>query len=128
MKLLLDSHTFLWLSSMPQNLSSQALIACSDPNNQLYLSLASIWEMQIKWQLGKLQLPDTLPNIVHKMQVGSAILLLSLRLDHIWNLSQLPLHHRDPFDRIMIAQAISHNFTLVSRDPWMKAYPVKLLW
>ena len=127
MRLLLDLHIFLWLVDQPHRLSSTAIAALQDSNNQRYLSIASVWELQIKVNTGKLELPSPVQQFVTEQRVLNNIHSLPLLEQHIWGLATLPLHHRDPFDRILIAQAIDEDFTIVTVDQWFAAYPVKLL-
>ena len=128
MKLLLDTHTFIWWDSDPAKLSKNAMSSCQNPENTLILSVVSIWEMQIKLQLGKLQLNQPLPEIIDSQQKQNNIQFLSVTLDHVLALDNLPFHHKDPFDRLLIAQAIVENAVLVSVDSKFTNYPVQLIW
>ena len=103
MNLLFDTHIFIWWDSAPARLSSQVLGLCQDPAHRLWLSVASVWEMQIKYQLGKLQLQQALAAIVARQQQVNRITLLPVDLVHVLALEQLPVHHKDPFDRMLIA-------------------------
>src|ERR1700710_2347815 len=105
MKYLLDTHTFIWLDSTPDYLSPNVALICKNPANILYVSLASIWEMQIKISAGKLQLPKPLQEIIQWQQQNNLVQVLPVALQHIFTLESLPQYHRDPFDRILIAQA-----------------------
>jgi PIN domain nuclease of toxin-antitoxin system len=128
MKLLLDSHTFIWWSSEPEKLSPSARAHCEDSNNTLLLSVASVWEMQIKLQLGKLQLLAPLQTLIENQQRNNGLQILGIAIEHAFALDALPLHHKDPFDRMLIAQANAEELFVVSKDEIFKAYPVKLLW
>ena len=128
MNLLLDTHVFLWLNDTPEKLSPAALAACQDENNTLYLSLVSAWEIQIKQQLGKLELSESLHTLVSTQQQENGLQLLPIELAHIEALSQLPSAHRDPFDRLLIAQSIQQHMQIVSADQVFTHYPVKLIW
>ena len=128
MKLLLDTHTFIWWDSEPNKLSSAALKASQDPANTLILSVVSVWEMQIKSQLGKLSLNVPLSEIIKGQQQSNNIEILSVTLEHVLELHNLPHHHGDPFDRLLIAQANVEEALLVSGDSAFSKYPVKLLW
>jgi PIN domain nuclease of toxin-antitoxin system len=128
MKLLLDTNVFIWLNDAPHRLREQVMIVVANPDNDLFLSLTSIWEMQIKIQLGKLQLNDPLPDILRTQQVDNNLQILTINLGHIWALENLPYHHRDPFDRLLIAQAQTEGMTLVSADGILDLYDVDLLW
>lgn len=128
MNLLLDTHVFLWLNDTPEKLSSTALAACQDENNTLFLSLASAWEIQIKQQLGKLELRESLQTLISTQQQQNGLQLLPIELAHIEALSQLPTVHRDPFDRLLIAQSIQQHMHIVSADQVFTGYPVNLIW
>ncbi len=128
MKLLFDSHTFVWWIQSPALISPAALAACSDPANQILLSVASVWELQIKVQIGKLQF---LPSIAHHVQIEQQrnfLQLLNITADHVFALNSLPLHHRDPFDRMLVAQAVTASAAIVSKDPYVARYGVSTIW
>jgi PIN domain nuclease of toxin-antitoxin system len=127
-KLLLDTHTFIWWDSAPSDLSATALALCSDAGNQLVLSVASLWEIQIKRQLGKLNLRMPLGEIVAHQQETNGVTLLAIGQAHVLALDQLPAHHRDPFDRMLVAQALVEGATLVSADSVLKSYPIQVQW
>jgi len=128
MNLLLDTHVFLWLNDTPEKLSSAALAACQDENNTLFLSLVSAWEIQIKQQLGKLELSENLQTLISTQQQQNGLQLLPIELAHIEELANLPSSHRDPFDRLLIAQTIKQQMHIVSADQVFTEYPVKLIW
>lgn len=128
MNILIDTHTFLWMVGEPHKLSPTARAAIQEPRNVLYLSTASIREMQLKLQLGKLSLPGPLPVIVQEQQQVNGVRPLLIELPHIYALGTLPHHHKDPFDRMLIAQANTEQLTLVSADSAFTAYNVPLLW
>jgi PIN domain nuclease of toxin-antitoxin system len=128
MKLLLDTNVFIWLNDAPHRVRDRVMTVIANPDNDLFLSLTSIWEMQIKIQLGKLELRDSLPDILKTQQVENNIQILTINLNHIWSLENLPNHHRDPFDRLLIAQAQTEDMTLVSADGMFELYDVDLLW
>ncbi len=128
MKLLLDTHTFIWWSSEPERLSTRVLTLCGDIENSLILSVASVWEMQVKLQLGKLKLHLPLHELIENLQQTNNIQILSIDLKHVLELHNLPTHHNDPFDRLLIAQANVEGAHLVSKDEVFAKYHVKLLW
>jgi PIN domain nuclease of toxin-antitoxin system len=128
MNYLLDSHVFIWVGSQPQYLSPQAYKICHDPNNTLWVSIASLWELQIKISLGKLSLPNSLLGYWTVQQQNLGCLLLPIQINHLATLLVLPHHHRDPFDRMLIAQAQTEGFTLLSRDTDMAKYQVNIAW
>ena len=127
MNLLLDLHIFLWIVNEPQRLSPRVVAALSDPRNRRYLSIVSVWELQIKVSSGKLMLPTSVQQFVATYRSANSIYPLSIIEPHIWTLATLPFHHRDPFDRILIAQAITEDWTLVTVDSIFAQYPVKIL-
>lgn len=100
MKLLLDSHAFIWWSREPEKLSSRARTGFEDSNNVLLLSVASVWEMQIKLQLGKLKLVAPLRTLIENQQRNNGLQILRIDIEHAFTLDTLPLHHKDPFDRM----------------------------
>lgn len=128
MKLLLDTHVFIWWDSEPAKLSPQALILCQDPRHVLLLSIASLWEMQIKSQLGKLRLKLPLREIVESQQRINGIEILPVTPDHVWELENLPDHHKDPFDRLLVAQSRVEGAALISADLNIPKYPVRVIW
>jgi PIN domain nuclease of toxin-antitoxin system len=127
-KLLLDTHTFIWWDSAPAKLSAAALALCGDRANQLILSVASLWEIQIKRQLGKLDLRLPLAEIVAHQQETNGLAILPIVQAHVLALEALPSHHRDPFDRLLVAQAVVEETVLVSGDPVLKSYSVEIRW
>ena len=128
MKLLLDTHTFIWWDGQTTKLSQNALFLLQDKSNTLLLSVVSIWEMQIKLQLGKLTLTRPLLEIIENQQQTNQIEVLPVKLAHVLALENLPLLHKDPFDRLLITQANVENAVLVSGDPIIAQYPVQLAW
>ena len=127
MKLLLDTHVFIWWATAPEKLSPSALAALVDESNNLFLSIASVWEIQIKSQLGKLRFAASLNELIQSQQTTNGIEPLSIELEHVLELDNLPLHHKDPFDRLLIAQCIVEGATLVSLDLRFSNYSVPLL-
>ncbi|MEZ4590844.1 MAG: type II toxin-antitoxin system VapC family toxin [Chloroflexota bacterium] len=128
MRFLLDTHAFIWWDSAPDRLSEKALLAIQESDNKILLSVASVWEMQIKTQLGKLKLQKPLAELVSAQQNVNGIELLPIQLRHVLALDSLPLHHKDPFDRLLIAQAEAENAVLVSNDALIAQYSVDLVW
>jgi PIN domain nuclease of toxin-antitoxin system len=102
--------------------------ACSDTGNTLWLSAASAWEMQIKTGLGKLRLRRSLTETIASHQTVNGLQILPVQLPHVLALENLPSHHKDPFDRLLIAQANRENWDIVTADPEFKAYPVRVIW
>jgi PIN domain nuclease of toxin-antitoxin system len=127
MKLLLDTHVFIWWADHPEKLSAAALSALEDEANELLLSVASVWEMQIKIQLGKLKLSLPLKELIKNQQDTNALTVSPVTLTHVLALDALPFHHKDPFDRLLIAQSIEEGLTLVTADSQFSNYSVSLL-
>ncbi len=130
MKLLVDTHTFLWLMESPEKLSVWAFDECSDPMNSLYLSAVSLWEIQIKSQLGKLDLGMPLSDIVKAEVTNGPFEFLPIRAEHVLAIGDLPTHHSDPINRMLIAQARSENMEFVTADGIMQQYAslVRIVW
>lgn len=127
MKYLLDTHTFLWWHDRPELLSPNILEICQNFDNQVWFSLASVWEIQIKQQINKLTLDMPLADIL-TLQQQNGLKLLPITVSHILELQNLPLHHKDPFDRLLIAQARVENAVLLSKDAKIEPYPITTLW
>ena len=128
MKLFLDTHVLIWFALGSDKLSQTAEELIYDRQNELWLSVASIWEMQIKIQLGKLKLDLALPDLIDSQRKVNNLKILSIELFHIWALDGLPNHHKDPFDRILIAQAIAEKAPVLSIDSVFDNYPIQRLW
>lgn len=128
MKLLLDTHTFLWFIEGSLNLSDTARTLIEDQENQRLLSIASLWEMSIKVSIGKLTLGMSISELIEREVYGNAIELLEIQPEHLDELVALPFHHKDPFDRLMIAQSLAENIPLVTKDNAFERYSVNLLW
>jgi PIN domain nuclease of toxin-antitoxin system len=128
MRLLLDTHTLIWFDSEPDRLSDICRSIMADNNNSLFLSIASIWEMQIKCQAGRLNLRLPLSRLIDEQAQNNGLEILPIKAQHVYELQNLPLVHNDPFDRIMIAQAIVENLLFVSKDSILGGYPVQHIW
>lgn len=128
MKLLLDTHVFLWLNLEPEKCTLKVLELCQQPETILLLSMTSLWEIQIKHQLGKLPLNVALRTLIETSQTEYGLQFLSITSEHIYGLESLPNHHRDPFDRLLIAQAKAEALPLVSADQQIARYPIEIIW
>ena len=124
---LLDTHTFIWFIEGDKLLSDKALSAINDGADFNFVSIASIWEIAIKLNIEKLKLQTSFLGIQKKMD-ENGFKLLPVNFEHTLILRDLPLHHRDPFDRMIIAQSITENLTIISKDKNFSLYPIKLLW
>jgi len=122
-RLLIDTHIFIWMLGRPERLSAAALSAVNDSANQLLVSVVSLWEIAIKVSIGKLAMPMELDEAIEFAATES----LPLTLAHIKQSQRLPFHHSDPFDRMMIAQAIEEGLTIVTRDRIFASYGVPVL-
>ena len=128
MRLMLDTHTFLWFIEGSLNLSDTAKNLIEDERNQKFLSVASLWEMSIKVSIGKLQLKMAFTELVKQQIYGNAIELLTIKPEHLDELAKLPFHHKDPFDRLIIAQSLVESLPLITKDTVFESYPVQILW
>lgn len=128
MKILMDTHVFLWALTLDARLSSRALETLADPEFQFTLSVASVWEMLIKAQRGKLPFPSPAAPYLADQMRRTAISILPVELDHVLQIDKLPLHHRDPFDRILIAQAQAESLPILTGDRQFARYGVETIW
>ena len=128
MRILLDTHAFLWWIEDAPALSRKARTAISDPQNQCLLSLASSWEMAIKCSLGKLKLPDVMERFIPEQLAANGFSQLQIDCRHVARVAALAFHHRDPFGRLLVAQAIEEKLPIISSDPVFTKYGVKRIW
>jgi PIN domain nuclease of toxin-antitoxin system len=128
MNILLDTHTFLWLRTAPEKIPEQVLSAYYDVNNDVFLSIASVWEMQIKHQLGKLELGLPLNTLIDEQCVNNGLQILPIETYHIFALVDLPFHHKAPFDRLILIQSKLEDLKLASADTVFEHYDVNLFW
>jgi PIN domain nuclease of toxin-antitoxin system len=126
MRVLLDTHTFLWAITEESKLSKK--VSRLLPTAETWFSVASVWEILTKVQIGRLSLPEPAgPFLISKL-VLNGVHVLPVNLDHVLRLEKLQLHHRDPFDRILIAQSLEESLPLVTADRMFERYPVELIW
>lgn len=128
MRLLLDTCTFLWIATGAPELSARARELFADPDNNAYLSAVSAWEITVKHGLGRLPLPDTPERFVPVQREQHGIEPLALDEESALHLARLPGLHKDPFDRMLVCQAIVHGMTLLGPDPLITQYPVRTTW
>lgn len=128
MKLLLDTHAFLWMISDDPALSAAAREAIRAADNEVWLSAASGWEIAIKFGLGKLQLPEEPDRFLPRVRQRSGVELLPIGEAEVCQIHRLPAIHRDPFDRLLVAQANCHGMVIVTDDPVICRYPVQTMW
>jgi PIN domain nuclease of toxin-antitoxin system len=128
MRLLLDTHTFLWFVLGDSRCSTNARSLVEDEGNEKWLSPASHWELAIKISLGKYKLPIPFEEFVERAVTDSGFLFLPIQPNHTALLTTMPYHHRDPFDRLMIAQATAERMQVVSADKVWDAYAITRLW
>jgi hypothetical protein len=126
MKQLIDTHTLLWFTMGNPRISDNLRLQIE--NNDNLLSIASVWEMAIKHSIGKLNLEMSFDDFVEQQIIGNGITLQQINTKHISVIAQLPLHHRDPFDRMLIAQAMVANIPIISADKIFDVYPIQRLW
>lgn len=128
MRLLLDTCTFLWLLAGAPELSARAQALFADPDNDMYLSAASAWEIAIKHTMGRLPLPEPPERFVPDGRARHGIEGLPVDEDSALHVGRLPPLHRDPFDRMLVSQAIVHGLAILGPDPLVAQYPVRTLW
>jgi PIN domain nuclease of toxin-antitoxin system len=128
MKALLDTSTFLWFISDSDRLSIKARNYIADLENNLILSIASLWEIAIKTSIGKLELLRPFDQLIPAQLEENAIEVLPIKLAHLSNIISLKLHHRDPFDRLLIAQSITEKIPVITSDAVFTQYPVDIIW
>lgn len=128
MKVLIDTHAWLWSLAAPERLSVGARNALVDPGNEVFLSAASAWEIAIKYAIGKLALPAPPAQFVPSRMKAQNIASLAVTHVHALAVAGLPAHHSDPFDRLLIAQAQVEGWPLITGDPQLTPYGVRILW
>jgi PIN domain nuclease of toxin-antitoxin system len=128
MRALLDTHTLLWWVTNDSQLSQPVREIITNPENTIYFSVASSWEIIIKYNAGKLPLPEQAPQFIESSLKINRFESLSIELSHILQIHQLPDYHRDPFDRILVAQAQVENLLLLTIDHQIKRYPIQTFW
>ncbi len=128
MRLLLDTQVFLWWVEDAPRLSRKARAAIANAENQCFLSLASSWEMVIKLSLGKLKLPDAIERFIPQQLAENGFSQLTIDFRHVARVASLAFHHRDPFDRLLIAQAMEEKLPVVTSDPLFTKYGIRRIW
>lgn len=128
MKFLIDTNTLLWIVTNDKKLSKTANKLYLNSENLIFVSLASIWEMAIKISLKKLSIEEPLKDFIHTQIKRNDIRILNIEPEHILLLENLPFHHRDPFDRLIISQSMNENIPLLSSDKVFDRYPIKRIW
>ncbi len=128
MKVLLDTHTFIWWVNNDPLLSPAVRTVVGDRANDIFLSAVSTWEMAIKIAIGKLSLAQSVGSFVNAQITQYQFKTLMITFDHTYQVETLPLHHSDPFDRLLIAQALVENLVILTRDPNFQQYGVSTLW
>jgi PIN domain nuclease of toxin-antitoxin system len=128
MRLLLDTHSFLWFLLDDPKLSKTAKDSIADPDNDIEISPASYWEIAIKISLNKYSLPEPYEQFMERELATNQFRILPIEPKHTATLTRLPFHHRDPFDRLIIAQAMVEQIPVISGDAAFAAYPVTCIW
>jgi PIN domain nuclease of toxin-antitoxin system len=127
MKLLLDTHAFIWFVENDTNLPIKLRNQIEDTENEILISIASLWEMAIKTSLGKLEMASDIPSLINKIE-ANGFSMLPILPEHTVCVASLPFHHRDPFDRMLIAQTIIEKIKIITKDPVFDDYGVDWLW
>ena len=128
MRVLLDTHAFLWFVAGNPRFSAHARQIIEDRDTESLFSIASVWEIAIKVSLGKLALHVPFPALIPEQLSSNGIALLTITVSHTLRIAQLPSIHRDPFDRMLVAQAITEGLPIISADSIFDAYPVTRIW
>jgi PIN domain nuclease of toxin-antitoxin system len=128
MNYLLDTHVFIWMDSEPLQLSPTVETILKNKSNAVFLSVVSAWEIQIKTQIGKLALSMPVEAVIQEQQKNNGLQILPVTLAHALKVGELLLHHKDPFDRLLVAQAIVEACTLITKEPVLSEYDVKVIW
>ena len=126
--ILLDTHVWLWMNGAVDRLSESAREILASGEQALYLSAASTWELAIKQKAGKLRLPQPLEQYIPTTLAENSIQPLAIHQAHAWRAAALPMHHRDPFDRMLIAQTQAEGLVLMTADSQLEAYEVPIVW
>ncbi len=127
MKYLLDTQVLFWVFGEPDKLTARVAQVIKDQGNDLYVSKASFWEAAIKMNIGKLSLPFDLEKLLQET-LANNMRIIEIEMEHILKYVDMPLHHRDPFDRLIISQATVENLTIISSDEKFSFYDIKQLW
>lgn len=128
MRILVDTHAIVWWATGDQRMSRRARVAIADPDTEVFISIASAWEIEIKATLQKLTLHESVDALYRGLIVDHDFRMIGIELKDIDHLSKLPPHHRDPFDRMLVAQALRGDFTLVTKDSILSLYGATTLW
>jgi PIN domain nuclease of toxin-antitoxin system len=127
-KLLLDTHAFLWWVEGAPALGRRARAEVANPDNEVFFSIASCWELAIKLSLGKLRLTQSLERFIPEQLTRNGFVLVGVEFRHVAGVADLPFHHRDPFDRLLVAQALLEELAIVSADRIFRKYGVTVVW
>lgn len=128
MRVLLDTHALLWSFTDDDRLPPYARNAIANPDNDVFVSVVALWEIVIKTSVGKLTLDEPFEELFPSRLTDERIQVLSIEIPHLATLRRLPLHHRDPFDRLMIAQALNEGIPIATRDSAFEDYGVDIVW
>jgi PIN domain nuclease of toxin-antitoxin system len=124
LRLLVDTHVLLWAITEPQRIPIAVGHAMGSPSNETFVSVVCLWEIAIKKRLGKLSAPD---DLLEQVERHSDFRMLTITADHAWRVKTLPLHHRDPFDHLLVAQALTEQMTVITHDRSLSQYGVTVL-
>ena len=127
MSILIDTHVFLWAAGVDGRLSDSARMLLEDPDLPIFFSVASAWEIAIKWSKGRLDLPGTPAEVTRNVIAAAGLLQLAVSMRDACAVAELPFHHKDPFDRLLVAQARSNGLKLMTADPMLEKYDVDVI-
>ena len=128
MKYLIDTHTLIWIVTNNHRLSDNAKSLYLNSENEIFVSMVSIWELAIKISLRKMSIQKTLKDFINEDIMDNDIKILNINTHHICNLENLPFYHRDPFDRLIITQSVSESIPVISSDKIFDLYPIRRIW
>ena len=128
MRAILDTHTLLWLVDSPNKLPINIRSLCENEDNELYVSIASFWEISIKMSIGRIDLAEDALIRLKNWCNENAVVILPISLHHCCEVQVLPFHHRDPFDRLIISQAICDDLSVISIDEYFPKYNITVIW
>lgn len=128
MRAILDTHAFIWWVTNDPRITVNVRRIIADSSNELFLSVASCWEIIIKMQLGKLTLTDNPESFIPEQMLLNSIRGLPIQVSHTLHVYKLPLHHKDPFDRLIISQSQIEKMPVITSDPFFKEYDLKIIW
>jgi PIN domain nuclease of toxin-antitoxin system len=128
MRILLDTHTVLWWAGDIERLSTKARTILSDVQSDIFMSVVTVWEIAIKYHLGRLRMPISPEQFIAHLTAELQLTILPIEASHTFTAASLPFHHRDPFDRLLVSHAMYHNIPILTSDSVLPRYPIQVIW